>query len=181
MVRESLAPDLPAAVPALLLTGSARTTAKDGTETRLGRVTVLGMATFRLSAGMVDQPNGATVSARVAERLGVTVGDEIVLGVQKMSAVPRSSLLGKRSLDDVTDTIKVTVRSVLPPEEQLNDFNLTPNPEPPLNVMVPLALLQKRLDLPGKVQRAALLRRDGRRGERRPRSRRWTWPTTASG
>lgn len=149
LLREELGTSLPATVPQLILSGSARAAKTDGTEKRLGRVTVIGSA--------VPLPDGGTggatviVSARVAERLEVGVGDEIVLGVQKTSAVPRSSLLGKRSLDDITDSLKVKVASIRPDDDPVADFNLTPNPEPPLNVMVPLPFLQERLGLKGKV------------------------------
>ncbi len=147
MVRESLATALsPDTLPVLLMSGSARTTAKDGTERRLGRVTVVapaGQTAFGLP--------GVMVAARVAEKLAVGVGDEIVVGVQKMSAVPRSSLLGKRSLDDVADGIKLKIGGIVAEQDPRHDFNLSPNPEPPLNVFVPLSLLQARLDLTGKV------------------------------
>lgn len=151
MIRESLAAEVQKETSAaLFLSGSARTRSLDGTEKRLGRVTVLGTGDPADVTNIVPELT-ATLSARVAERLGVGVGGEITLGLQKMTAVPRSSLIGKRALDDVTDSVKAKVTAVLDADDPLNDFNMSPNPDPPLNVIVPLAALQQKLGLPGKA------------------------------
>ena len=81
----------------------------------------------------------------------LTAGDEFELSVQQFSNVPRSSLLGRRASDDVTATIRVTVATVLDPALPANDFALTPNPAPPVNVFVPLGFLQARLQQPRRV------------------------------
>jgi ABC-type antimicrobial peptide transport system permease subunit len=165
LVRADVAKQLPAQViPALLLQGSVHTTNTDGDPRRLGRVTVIGMSDWVSKSPFVGDLAGksaavAVVSARVAAALGVEKGTTIELGVERFSAVPRSSLLGQRNADDVTTALRVEVVRVLPDDDPANDFNLTPSPAAPLNVYVPLAFLQARLEKPGKVN--ALLTRSG--------------------
>src|SRR5262249_7842575 len=78
-------------------------------------------------------------------------GDTIEIGVERFSAVPRSSLLGRRNTDEVTATLALTVAAVLPAGDPAGDFNLTPNPSAPLNVYVALPSLQKQVGKPGRV------------------------------
>jgi putative ABC transport system permease protein len=130
-------------IPSLILTGSARA----GADRHLGRVAVFGFTPEQ----RFDLPAGVVLSHRVAEQLGVKAGGEVTLGLQKGSRVPRSSLVGKRDIQEVTASVRVKVDAVLPPDHPMNEFNLTPSPAPPLNVFVPLALLQQRLELTGKV------------------------------
>ncbi len=144
LIRQEVVDKLPGEpIPALILTGSARA----GVDRHLGRVNVFGFTPER----RFDLPAGVVLSHRVAEQLGVKAGGEITLGLQKGSRVPRSSLVGKRDIEDVTASVRVKVDAVLPPDHPMNEFNLTPTPAPPLNVFVPLSLLQQRLELPGKV------------------------------
>ena len=145
MIREETAAKVSDSMPASLLTGSA--VAAD--DTRMGRVTILGLrdedrARFNL-------PQGVVVSATVAARLRVKPGDTVELGLQRMSKVPRSSLLGERDVASLTRAAKFKIDAVLPADHPMNDFNLTPNPLPPLNVFVPLKDLQKPLEVPGRV------------------------------
>jgi ABC-type lipoprotein release transport system permease subunit len=155
MVRQEAAEKLTGATSALLLTGSARTQTDSG-EKRLGHITVFGLNDA--PDQRFDLPPGVVVSHRVAERLNLKVGSDLTLGLEKGSRVPRSSLVGKRDAEDVTASVKVKVAIVLPPDHPMNEFNLTPNPTPPLNLFVSLSLLQQRLDLPGKVN--AIFSRD---------------------
>jgi ABC-type antimicrobial peptide transport system permease subunit len=143
LIRQEVADTLPNATSALLLTGSART----GTDRHLGHVNVFGFTAER----RFDLPVGVVVSHRVAERLQLKAGSDLMLGLEKGSRVPRSSLVGKRDADDVTASVRVKVDAVLPPDHPMNEFTVAPNPAPPLNVFVPLDLLQQRLELPGKV------------------------------
>ena len=158
LVGEDVADRLPGeVVPALVLEGSV--TAENGTAGgRLTRGAVIGLTAPGSKQFGVPQPDGwaagkpvTLLSARTARDLGVKVGDRIELSVQRFSAVPRSSLLGRRSTDDVTASIRVTVAGILDPAAAANDFSLAPNPAPPTNVFIPLAFLQQRLQQPGKV------------------------------
>ncbi len=166
LVREEIAKQLPGdVVPVLILQGSIRSETSAGESKYLGRVTVIGVndvgiAAFKLrpQVGEDSQPI-VTLSATVAERLGVKRGDKVELGVERFTNVPRSSLLGKRSIDDVTASLRVEVTTILPADHPANDFNLSPNPAAPLNVFVPLKYLQTRLEKPGRIN--ALLARSG--------------------
>lgn len=160
LIRADTAKELPGdVVPALILQGSARAEPKPGEERRLGRVTVVGFddagwQRFGLPAGET-----AVLSAAAAEHLGVGVGGTVNLGVEKMTSIPRSSVLGRRGLDDTTETFRVAVGSVLPADAPANDFSLLPNPTSPVNVFVRLADLQARVGKPDKVN--ALLATSG--------------------
>ena len=158
MIREETAQKIPDATPALILTGSAvaRPLAED--ERRLGRVTIIGLK----DADRVQYalPGGVVVSATVADRLGVKAGDTIELGLQRMSKVPRSSLMGQRDVASLTRSTKFTIAAVLPRDHAMNDFNLAPNPLSPLNVFIPLAELQKPLEIAGKINALLTARGD---------------------
>jgi putative ABC transport system permease protein len=150
MVRQQIATALPGRPsPVLMLNGSIRTRAENGTERRLAHVNIIGLDDeadhrFGVSGSVV-------VSHRVSNELGLKPGSELTIGLQKGTRVPRSSLVGKRNIDDVTASVRVKVDSILPVDHPMNEFNLTPNPAPPRTVFVPLQLLQQRLELPGQV------------------------------
>lgn len=151
LIREEAVRGLPETTPMLLLSGSARNET-DGQTAHLGRVAVMGVADAD-RAGF-NLPTGVVLSHRVAEKLGVKEKGFVWLGLEKGTRVPRASLVGKRDVSDVTATLKLRVDAVLPPEHGMNEFALAPSPAPPLNVFVPLDLLQTRLDLTGKVNAA---------------------------
>lgn len=148
LIRQEFASQLPGhVVPGLLLKGSARV--ESDSARRLGSVSVYGFED--VPDKRFGLPAGVVVSHRVARELGLQAGSELTLGLEKGSRVPRSSLAGRRDIDDVTASVRVKVGEVLPPDHPMNEFNLTPNPAQPLNVFVPLALLQSRLELGGKL------------------------------
>ncbi len=151
LIREEAVRGLPDSTPVLLLSGSARNET-DGREAHLGRVSVMGIA--EADRGAFDLPNGVVLSHRVADKLGVNEKGFVWVGLEKGSRVPRASLVGKRDVSDVTATLKLKVDAVLPPDHGMNEFSLAPSPAPPLNVFVPLKVLQDRLELPGKVNAA---------------------------
>jgi ABC-type antimicrobial peptide transport system permease subunit len=93
------------------------------------------------------------LSQRVAEKLGVRANDEVQLGVERFSEIPRATLLAKRSLDDSSAARTFTVVAVLPSDAPENDFNLTPNPAAPLNVFVPLKVLSDLVQKQGPRDR----------------------------
>ncbi len=141
-------------VPALMLQGSL---ANDDDGTTLPRVTVVGLTEEGFAKFGLKPPTERAVQAvlgdRVAARTGAKPGGKLRLSVQKFSNLPRSSILGKRDADDTAESFDVTVADILPESHAANDFNLLPNPAPPLNVFVPLEALQRRVlgDNPGRV------------------------------
>ncbi len=158
LIRAEVAGQLPGLVsPAMILQGSIQSAPKTGDPKRIARVTVVGVPPlgsdqFRLiGLDAPPQEGRAVLSARVAAALGVKAGDAVDLGVERFSSVPRSSLLGRRGVEDVTTSLRLMVSLVLPPNHPANDFGLSPNPAAPLNVFVPLAFLQAELNQPGKA------------------------------
>jgi putative ABC transport system permease protein len=155
-VRTELADALPDTAPVLLLQGSIRA-GTDPDAKSIGRVTILGVEGRFMPKGAETACdwNGdeakVVLASRVAERLGVTVGGEVYLGVGRISNIPRSSVLGRRDADDVTASVRLTVAAVLPPDSESNDFNLVPGPAAPMNVFVPLKQLQARVEQKGRV------------------------------
>ncbi|MBX9581997.1 MAG: ABC transporter permease, partial [Gemmataceae bacterium] len=157
-VRAGIANGLPGrTTPALLLQGSARRVraGDDPDAPSLGRVTVVGMDRRALRPGATlayafwGTDGGAAAGRRVVERLGLRSGDGLRLGLPPFSDVPRSSLLARRALADVTAGVSLPVAAFLAPHEPLNDFNLSADPAAPLNVFVALPALSAALDEPG--------------------------------
>ena len=166
LVRTDLAEQLPGSVsPSLILHGSARHDPPGGDPVRVGRVTVIGTSGGRALGfpnlpGWAGEDPVAVLSDPTARRLRVSVGATITLTVERFSAVPRSSLLGRRGADEMTLPLTMVVTSVLHPDHPANDFSLTPNPAAALNVYVPLPYLQGQLGQPGRAN--ALLARAGK-------------------
>jgi putative ABC transport system permease protein len=165
-IREDLASELSAdrSAPAILLRGTASTvpSAPDQPVRRARQVTIFGVndrfwvdGRSDLAAGSRDpSPEGkdfwdsalqeVVLNAALAAELGVRPGDTVALSVQKVSAIPRETLLGRREAGDVIDELKLTVRAVLL-KEGLGQFSLSPSAAPPRNAFVPLRLLQTKL------------------------------------
>ena len=153
-VRAAVADGMPGnTAPVLLLQGSIQKSGgSDAEMPYLGRVSILGVdGRFGPKEADVDWSGPSqkwkrgeapiVLSQRVAERLGVAVGDRVEIGVPRFSELPRSSAFAKRSSTDVTATGEFTVTAVLPPEAPASDFSLNPTPSAPLNVFVPIAVL----------------------------------------
>jgi ABC-type lipoprotein release transport system permease subunit len=169
--REELAADpgklgVTRASPVLLLQGAASTAPalgqgedKPGSAVhRVPRITVLGVTDSFWPEGEVPVDakfwqggdEEVVLNEALARELGVGAGGTIALSLQKASAVPRESLLGRRGAGDVLDTWRVSVRAVI--GDGLSQFSLTPSPATvPRNAFVPLHALQTHLDLPGRV------------------------------
>ena len=173
LFRAELAQELNAETisPIIMLQGSAST----GTEaapasalqhpvTRAGKVSILGVNSsfWRGSAGAAASvtPIGAAfwdsereevvLNAALAEELGVGAGGRLTLHLQKVGAIPREILLGRRDISDVLDELTLGVAAVIP-NEGLGRFTLNPSPETPRNVFVPLRILQAKLHQQDRV------------------------------
>ncbi|MEM6454809.1 MAG: ABC transporter permease, partial [Acidobacteriota bacterium] len=101
----------------------------------------------------------ALISAALAEELGAAPGDEILLHLARWSQIPRSSLLGRSSTDDVVETVRLEVAGLLP-ARGLGRFGLAVTQRTSHNVFLPLAALQRLLDRRDKVN-ALLVGRAG--------------------
>lgn len=145
--REQLAAELPGGVkPVILLTGTV--TAGDR---RAGRVTVLGVDDRFGLGEWTPADRSATISDPLARALDLKPGTPIRLSVQKASAIPRSSALAKRDTESATRSIALTADRILPAGHPAGEFTLSPGPAAPLNLIVPLRLLQQEIEQPGRV------------------------------
>ena len=153
--REELAEAFPDACPAILLNGSAAH-ARSGR--RASRVQALGVReSFWRFGGAVSQPRAgdpdsewwksvglfeAALNGALAQELQAREGDDVLLRVQKPSAIPRQTFLGQR--DQTVLTLRLQVARVVP-SEGLGRFSLAASQFQPLNIYVPLEALQRRL------------------------------------
>ena len=90
-------------------------------------------------------PLEAVLNRRVADGLGVDVGDAVTISVEVPSAVPRGNLLADR--DDATATIPLTVSAVLPDDAGAARFDLNPAQQIPPVVYADLGTLRDVLNL----------------------------------
>jgi ABC-type lipoprotein release transport system permease subunit len=150
--RQQLAAELgaEASAPAIMLRG-----AVSSREQVSGQVTILGVddsfwsgAAARPDASAIG--GGVRLNARLARELGVTAGDDVIIHLQKVAAVPRESPLGRRDASDVLADWQLKVEVILP-QGGLGNFTLNPSPAPPHNAFVSLASLQNKLGLGGRI------------------------------
>ena len=92
--------------------------------------------------------NAAFVSAGLAGELEAAHGDALLVSVEQPSAVPLSSLHGRR--DDVGRTLRIGIDRVLDAAE-LGEFSFRPQQGLARSVFVPLARLQGELEQEGRV------------------------------
>jgi ABC-type antimicrobial peptide transport system permease subunit len=85
------------------------------------------------------------LGAPLARDLGVGKGDTVIFHLEKLSAAPRESFLGKRKAGDVVTELELKVIKVLPDDHPGSQFSLRPSPSAPRNAYVPLAVLQEEL------------------------------------
>ena len=100
--------------------------------------------------------NAAFVSDGLARELGVSIDDALLVRVEKPSAVPISSLHGRR--DDVGRTLRLGVTRVLAGSE-LGEFSFRPQQGLARSVFVPLTRLQGELEQEGQVNTILLAAR----------------------
>ena len=152
----------------ILVTGVA--TREDGAA-RINHVQVLGVdGKFWQMGGTApllpdDAADTAVLNDRAARRLGVKVGDTILVRVAKPSALPLDAPLSGET--DRTLAMRVTVRAVAG-DAEFGRFSLAANQAAPYNVYLPLAWLQKQLGLAARAN--VLLVGDTPSGARQPMS-----------
>ena len=103
--------------------------------------------------GLALDRNDAFLSEGLATELGVANDDAILLRVEKPSAVPISSLHGRR--DDVGRTLRLGVTGVLAASD-LGEFSFRPQQGLARSVFVSMARLQRELDQEGRVNTVLL-------------------------
>jgi putative ABC transport system permease protein len=142
------------AAPALLLNGTF-VVERSGVSRRAGGVQLFGGDERFWSLIDVKPPyltgNETAINERLAERLGVHVGDDVSLFLEIPSAIPRESLLGKRE-GDVRE-VQFKIKAVIPDDAGAARLTLNPTQQLPLNAFVPLTTLQESVDL-ARVERS---------------------------
>lgn len=88
------------------------------------------------------------LSESLANELGTSAGDSILLRIEKPSDIPVESLHGRK--EDPGRTIRLNLKSVLP-AASLGEFSLRPQQGPVRAIFVSLPFLQKELEQDGRV------------------------------
>lgn len=148
--------------PTILLRG---TVSIPDTSRRATQVNIIGVTEgfWRMANNAPQEcPTGREVSlnAPLAEELGVGPGDTVLVRVEKQSAIPRDSALGRRG--DTVGSSRLDVRSVLP-AEGVGRFGLRPTQLLPRNLYVPLTTLQKITEQRGRANGILVSAGDGTR------------------
>jgi putative ABC transport system permease protein len=143
--------------PALVLQGTIVVRGKGGEgaiRRQLRGVTVLGVdAAFWSAFGKDEEPtsgDSAILNSTLGQRLEVAEGDKVSLRLQKPSAIPRETLLGRRDEESAFQDWTLSVANVLSADDAADPFTLRPQLEEPRTAFVPLGALQKQLDLEGR-------------------------------
>lgn len=141
-----------AAVPAIILQASLQYSDAEPPR-RANRVTLIG-CDERFSTLGPGGPAGSiqegqvVVNQPLAQELGVSGNDQVLLRLPRITAVPADSPLGRK--DEAIESSRLTVREVVP-AEGLGRFSMNPSQQLPKVAFVSLAWLQDRLDQKGKV------------------------------
>lgn len=127
---------------------------------RAGDVRVYGVdERFWKFNGVTTEPpqdRQVLLSESLAQELGTTAGDSILLRIEKPSDIPVESLHGRK--EDPGRTIRLSFKSVLP-GASLGEFSLRPQQGPVRAIFVSLPFLQRELDQTGNVNTILIAQR----------------------
>ncbi len=142
--------EMSSVAPALMMPGTIEFQLPNGDKRRAGNVNVTGCDELLwnlLEHGSITPPASGEIvlNQRVAEDLGVAVGDEVTLIVEVPSSIPRDALLGERNETITAQPAKVS--AIIPDELGLSRFGLNPTQQLPPNAFVPLYELQALVGL----------------------------------
>lgn len=107
----------------------------------------------RLAITWSTETDQAWVNAILADQLSLKVGDTLVIRMEKPSLLPRDAVVN--AVEDVQVTLRIPVGGILD-ATSLGNFSLDVNQLPPENIFIPLSLLGKTLEQPGKVNMVLL-------------------------
>ena len=99
-------------------------------------------------SGRAPDRNDVLLSEGLARELGGQAGDALLVRVEKPSAIPVSSLHGRKG--DVGRTVRLLIRAVVSADE-LGEFSVRPQQGLARSVFVSLERLQGDLERPGQV------------------------------
>jgi ABC-type lipoprotein release transport system permease subunit len=166
--RDQLAADLAAnkefaqafnsACPLIALAG---TVTHDESKRRAGNVQIYAVDErffqFHGLTQLAPADNEIFISPGLAAELGAKPEDQILLRIEKPSAIPAESLHGRK--EDLGITMRSLVKATLAPN-QLGEFSLRPQQSAARVVFISLARLQRNLEQEGKANLLLLERRD---------------------
>jgi putative ABC transport system permease protein len=120
---------------------------------RMHKVNVYGVdERFWVFQGMPDQAfddeRAALVGSPLAQRLGVDIGDGLLLQVEMQQSIPREWVYGQR--DSVGKTVRLACRKILP-SDKLGEFALRSTQGDVCSIFVPISRLQRDLDQPSRA------------------------------
>jgi len=139
------------AAAAIMLPGTA---ARSDAAARADRVQVLGVDDrFWRLGGRREPPTrldeqAVTINGPLARRLGVGLGDEILLRIGNPSGLSRDAPLSRDA--DAAVSVRLTVRAIVG-DAQFGRFGLEANQLAPLSAFVPLGRLQRLVKQPGRA------------------------------
>ena len=154
MVREDLASDLgraSGASTAPIIAATGIVTEESGGR-RASRVRVYGVDDryWTLQGAVARGPQGrdALLGEALAAELGAAPGATLLVTLEKPPAIPAASLFGRR--DDLVRTMRVTAAGTVPAADG-GELSLDLGQQEVRTVFVPLALLQRTFEQPGRV------------------------------
>ena len=142
------------AAPVILLSGTASGRPRGAQDdNRVGRVQVVGVDERFWQLGGAKTPGTAApdsmiVSDRLAAKLGVQVGDEVLLRVDKPSLLSRDAPLS--TVEDATVPLRLPVGAIVG-DAEFARFSLEANQIPPMNAFVPLQKLQQTVGMEARA------------------------------
>jgi ABC-type lipoprotein release transport system permease subunit len=138
-----------AVAPAILLRVSLENVSRDPSQ-RANQVNLIGCDRRFWALGDAAPPpldaREIALNASVAESLGASVGDHLIIRLPRLGAIPAENPLGRRT--DTVDSYRVQVAAIVP-DAGLGRFSLRASQRTAANAFVPLDWLQDRLQRPG--------------------------------
>jgi len=152
-----LVDDFKGVSPLLMASGSLSATTHKRSR-RATQLTVFGYEDSFWQFGTAPSPpplanNECAITQSIADELGVSAGDTVLLRLPLPGSVPADSTLGEKTESTTSRRLKV---SVILASKGLARFSLQPSQQLPRNVFLPLIALQKTLGLEGKVNLLAI-------------------------
>ncbi|MBN2088600.1 FtsX-like permease family protein [candidate division KSB1 bacterium] len=155
-VRKALADELSdslnaALIPALQLDGIA---IKEGGIQRVNQVQVYGIEDgfWNLWAGENKRqaigPDQAAINQQLASRLNLALGEELLIRVEKVDALPQDVPLSTRERSSIA--FRLTIGAIIP-DETGGRFSLRANQNIPYNIFLNYDFLSQKMELPDRI------------------------------
>jgi len=125
-----------------------------GGDRRANQIQVLGVGSrfWELAPDNTSVPptvgSGAIINSHLAEKLGCSVGDELLIRLDRPDAMPLDTPFARA--DDMTLTRRITIDNVID-DRQFGRFTLRTTQVAPLNVYLPRERLGEITEMPGRV------------------------------